>query len=142
VHPIQYAVEPAYRELGELLGQRRGVVDHEWTEALSRAIDALAGLTAVDGATLITDRYALLAFGAKITRRSGSTAIGEILVTEPIEGGTTERMHPGQLGGSWPRRTAASRSSRGRHATTRYTPIASRRCCSNGVSVGDAPFGR
>ena len=33
---------------------------------LKRAVDAIAGLTAVDGATIINDRYDLLAFGAKI----------------------------------------------------------------------------
>ena len=31
-----------------------------------RAVDAIAGLTAVDGATIMTDDYELLAFGAKI----------------------------------------------------------------------------
>jgi hypothetical protein len=100
VHPIRYAVYPAYEELKQLLEQRGGMVDHEWAEATSRAIDALAGLTAVDGATLITDRYELLAFGAKITRPVGSVAVEQIAVTEPVEGGVTERMHPGQLGGT------------------------------------------
>ena len=51
VHPIRYAVEPAYQELSQLLEQRDAMVDHEWSEAIDRAIDALAGLTAVDGAT-------------------------------------------------------------------------------------------
>jgi hypothetical protein len=74
--------------------------DHEWEEATNRAIDALAGLTAVDGATLVTDRYDLLAFGAKITRRPGSSVVEDTIVTEPVEGGQIERMHPGQLGGT------------------------------------------
>jgi hypothetical protein len=99
VHPIRYAVEPPYQELSQLSGQRDGMVDHEFAEATSRAIDALAGLTAVDGATLVTDRYDLLAFGAKITRRS-SVAVEHVVVTEPVEGGHAERMHPGQLGGT------------------------------------------
>jgi len=100
VHPITYEVAPAFSEVAELLGPRGDVPDHEWSEATARAIDALAGLTAVDGATVITDRYELLAFGAKITRRRGGAGVEQIIVTEPIEGGTAERMHPGQLGGT------------------------------------------
>ena len=100
VHPIRYAVEPAYQELSQLLEQRDVIVDHEWSEALGRAIDALAGLTAVDGATLVTDRYDLLAFGAKITRLRGSATVEHVVVTEPVEGSVVERVHPGQLGGT------------------------------------------
>jgi hypothetical protein len=76
------------------------MVDHEWNEAIDRAIDALAGLTAVDGATLVTDRYDLLAFGAKITRLRGSSTVEHVVVTEPVEGSIMARMHPGQLGGT------------------------------------------
>lgn len=100
VHPIRYGVQPAYRELSHLLDSRDSTADREWDDAAGRAIDALAGLTAVDGATLVTDRYDLLAFGAKITRRKGSTTVEDTVVTEPVEGGSTERMHPGQLGGT------------------------------------------
>jgi sensor domain DACNV-containing protein len=100
VHPITYGVEPAFGELAELLAQHGDMPDHEWDEATGRAIDALAGLTAVDGATVITARYELLAFGAKITRRRGGAVVEQIMVTEPVEGGTAELMHPGQLGGT------------------------------------------
>ena len=101
VHPIAYAVQPAFSELADLVasdpGPQRG---HEWLDALARSVDALAGLTAVDGATIITDRYDLLAFGAKIRRKSGGTPVEQLQVTEPIEGGLTEQVHPGQLGGT------------------------------------------
>jgi hypothetical protein len=100
VHPIRYAVQPVYRELSALLSRHGTMPDHEWEEATNRAIDALAGLTAVDGATLVTDRYDLLAFGAKITRRPGSSVVEDTIVTEPVEGGQIDRMHPGQLGGT------------------------------------------
>jgi hypothetical protein len=63
-------------------------------------VDAIAGLTAVDGATIITDRYDLLAFGAKITRRRGSPPVEQTTVTEPIEGGTADIVHPSSLGGT------------------------------------------
>ena len=100
VHPITYAVEPPFRELSDLLTQHRDTPDHEWWEATSRAIDAIAGLTAVDGATVVNSHYELLAFGAKIARRRSAPVVEQIIVTEPIEGGTAERMHPGQLGGT------------------------------------------
>ena len=76
------------------------MVDREWTEATARAIDAMAGLTTVDGATVVTSAYELLAFGAKITRRRGATTVEQVVVTEPIEGNVAQRMHPGQFGGT------------------------------------------
>ena len=100
VHPVTYAVDPAFSELAELLASHGSVPDHEWWEATGRAIDAIAGLTAVDGATVVTSRYEVLAFGAKIARRRGAPIVEHIIVTEPIEGGIAERMHPGQLGGT------------------------------------------
>jgi hypothetical protein len=100
VQPINYAVSPPFDELAQLLAHRSEMPDDEWTEAADRAIDALAGLTGVDGATVVTSRYELLAFGAKIARRRGAATVEQIIVTEPIEGGTPERMHPGQLGGT------------------------------------------
>ncbi|OFW39560.1 MAG: hypothetical protein A3F70_13500 [Acidobacteria bacterium RIFCSPLOWO2_12_FULL_67_14] len=100
VRPIRYAVQPAFCELTELLHRHGSLPEHEWSDLVTRAIEALAGLTAVDGATVITDRYELLAFGAKIARRDGDPAAEEIVVTEPIVGGAVHRMHPGQLGGT------------------------------------------
>ena len=100
VHPIRYAVEPAFCELSALLARRDTMPEHEWVEAIAREIDALAGLTAVDGATVITDTYDLHAFGAKIGRRDGGAPVEEIVVTEPVMGAAARRMHPGQLGGT------------------------------------------
>jgi hypothetical protein len=100
VHPVRYAVEPPFCEVTDLLPQHDRMPEHEWAEAMARAIDALAGLTAVDGATVITERSELHAFGAKIGRRDGGAPVEEIVVTEPIVGGTAVRMHPGQLGGT------------------------------------------
>jgi hypothetical protein len=100
VHPIAYAVNPPFTELRDLLAVDADVRNHEWEEAIARAIDALAGLTAVDGATIVTDRYDLLAFGAKIGRRVGGAPVEQIVVTEPIEGGHPDRIHPGRLGGT------------------------------------------
>ena len=64
------------------------------------ATNAVAGVTAVDGATVMTEQFELLAFGAKIARRRGSPPVERVTVTEPIEGGTAEVVHPTSLGGT------------------------------------------
>src|SRR5260221_3013551 len=100
VSPIPYALDPPFSRLADLLqkdGDRR---NRAWEDALERSVDAVAGLTAVDGATVITDRYDLLAFGAKILRRRGSPPVEQTTVTEPIEGGTADIVHPSSLGGT------------------------------------------
>ena len=48
----------------------------------------------------MTDDFELLAFGAKITRRRGSPPVERLTVTEPIEGGTADVVHPTSLGGT------------------------------------------
>ena len=74
--------------------------DRLWQDALGRAVEGVAGLTAVDGATIVTDKHELLAFGAKITRRRGSPPVELAAVTEPIEGGAPTIGHPSSLGGT------------------------------------------
>jgi Probable sensor domain DACNV len=100
VSPILYALDPAYSRLAELTQSGTGERNRLWEDALERSIETVAGLTAVDGATLVTDRYDLLAFGAKITRRRGSPPVEQTTVTEPIEGGTAGVVHPSSLGGT------------------------------------------
>ena len=101
VRPIPYAVWPAFSELAALAretpddSRRRG-----WQEALVHAIDAIAGLTAVDGAAVMTADYDLLAFGAKIARRKGWPQVEHVTMTEPVEGGVAVLMDPAQLGGT------------------------------------------
>jgi hypothetical protein len=101
VQPIPYAIVPAFEELAQLVREMpEGDGDRGWQDALGDAVSAVAGLTAVDGATLVTDRYELLAFGAKITRRRGSPLVEEIALTEPIEGSEAAVVHPNRLGGT------------------------------------------
>ena len=101
VTPVLYAVSPPFGELATLVRERATARTlHEWQEDLRRSVDALAGLTAVDGATLITDSYDLIAFGAKLMRRRGSTPVERVLLTEPIEGSTRSIVNPYQLGGT------------------------------------------
>ncbi len=101
VHPVSYAVVPAYTELAELMRQPEVARNERlWQEALLDAVEAIAGLTAVDGATVISNEYELLAFGAKISRRHGGAQVEQVIVTEPTLGGAAEVVHPVQFGGT------------------------------------------
>jgi hypothetical protein len=101
VQPISYSVVPAFSELAELMRQDTFERSKRlWHEAFIDAVEAMAGLTAVDGATVISDQYELLAFGAKIGRRDGGTQVEQVIVTEPIIGGSASIVHPVQLGGT------------------------------------------
>ena len=99
VQPILYSVLPYFSELTELMNDP-ATERRRWQEAFARAVDGVAGLTAVDGATIITDRYELLAFGAKIGRRDGAPRIESVIVTEPIEGAAATTMNPSEMGGT------------------------------------------
>jgi sensor domain DACNV-containing protein len=101
VRPVSYSLVPTPSDVAHLMrcdtAERARI---EWQESLRRAVDALAGLTAVDGATIITDQYELLAFGAKLRRRDDSDQVEHVLLTEPIEGATTATVDPVELGGT------------------------------------------
>jgi sensor domain DACNV-containing protein len=101
VRPIPYAVVPPFPELAQLTRENPDEkLRRPWQDAVNRAVDAIAGLTAVDGATVLTNRYELLAFGAKIARRKGSPQVEQVTVTEPVEGNVAMTVHPTQLGGT------------------------------------------
>ena len=95
VSPIPYAVAPPFSALAKLA---RASGDD--TNKLNRMVDVVAGLTAVDGAVVLTDQYDVLAFGAKITRRRGHPLVEQVIVTEPIEGGVATLVQPDKLGGT------------------------------------------
>jgi hypothetical protein len=101
IWPAPYAVSPAYRELADLVRQDAETRKTRlWQESIFDAVEAMAGLTAVDGATVINDQYELLAFGAKIGRRDGGSRVDEVIVTEPVVGHHPSVTHPLQLGGT------------------------------------------
>ncbi len=100
LHPVLYALVPAFSVLADLALDAAIAPDRRWVDPLQRAIDGVAGLTAVDGATIITSRYEVLAFGAKIVRRPGSDQVTGVILTEPIEGARAEVIEPAQLGGT------------------------------------------
>jgi len=100
VQPIAYDVRPPFSELAQLV--ENGGRDHQrqWQDSLDRAVDAVAGLTAVDGATLMTSSYEVLAFGAKIVRRRGQPQVEQMTVTEPIESNAPIVINPTTFGGT------------------------------------------
>jgi hypothetical protein len=101
IHPISYAVSPSFCGLADLMKQEVSMKNQvAWQEELTREIDSVAGLTAVDGATIINDKSELLAFGAKITRPFGGETVKEIMVTEPIIDSPAQIIAPGQDGGT------------------------------------------
>jgi hypothetical protein len=99
-HPIPYAVSP-FADLALLL---RATPDEQrteaWRDALNRAVEGVAGLTAVDGATVLNDDYELLGFGVKIVRKRGSERVERVSLTEPVLGNLATVVDPSQLGGT------------------------------------------
>ena len=101
VQPIPYEASPAFSGLADLMqADEAARAERWWQDSMRRVVDAIGGLTAVDGAAILTDRYQLLAFGAKIIRRSGSPQVTRVVVTEPIEGSAADIVDPAQLGGT------------------------------------------
>lgn len=116
VQPLRYVTEPGAQELAHLMRREAWARDGAWHEAVAHVVDAVAGLTAVDGATIMSRAYEVLAFGAKITRRRGAAPVGQVTVTEPIEGGEAAVVDPALLGGT--RHLAAAQIVHDQHDAT------------------------
>jgi hypothetical protein len=101
--PILYSITPAFSALSELV-RRKVEEDDEtrrrWESAVRRAVDTIGGMTAVDGATVINDRYEVLAFGAKIRRNEGSSPVDKWVITEPVVGNLPIVVQPTEHGGT------------------------------------------
>ncbi|MGH7515035.1 MAG: putative sensor domain DACNV-containing protein [Gemmatimonadales bacterium] len=93
--PTTYAMAPPFRVLAQLL-DRPDRSDDDVREL----VDAIAGLTAVDGAAILTHRFELLAFGATIRRREGHASIEQVVLTEPVVGDLPSRVPATELGGT------------------------------------------
>ena len=101
LRPIKYSVSPAFTGLTDLVRADKSKRNSSvWLGDLSREIDSIAGLTAIDGATIISDKHEVLAFGAKIGRIDGSPRIERVLVTEPVIGGEGRIINPASSGGT------------------------------------------
>jgi hypothetical protein len=63
-------------------------------------VDAIAGLTAVDGATVLSTSRHVLAFGTKIVRRPGRPQVRRVLLSVPVVDDAPTLVPIGQLGGT------------------------------------------
>jgi len=101
VHPISYVLDPTYRALTALINAKEeGGIVPDWKEKIVKVIDVVGGFTAIDGATIITTNYELLAFGAKVGRAASSEPVPKVFVSEPIIGQEAEIMDPVKIGGT------------------------------------------
>ena len=101
VHPLQYPVFPTFGALAALMN-----VDQEehtrpsWQTALRNEVENIAGLTAIDGATVISRDHHLHTFGAKIIRSNDTATIEKILLFEPVINAEPQTKFIGQIGGT------------------------------------------
>ena len=98
VQPITYPVLPAYIGIAE--GRQQEQAKWKWREEIQRAIGIVGGFTAVDGATVITRDYHLLAFGVKVARAETSVPVDKMVMTEPVVDSVARYLHPAQNGGT------------------------------------------
>ncbi|UOG75259.1 hypothetical protein MTX78_01370 [Hymenobacter tibetensis] len=98
VKPITYPVLPAYIGIAE--GRQQEQAKWQWREEIRQAIGIVGGFTAVDGATVITRDYHLLAFGTKVSRAESSQPVDKMVLTEPVVDSVARHLHPAQNGGT------------------------------------------
>jgi hypothetical protein len=101
IHPLQYPISPAFSGVADLARQNcQRATEVFWQNALRREVENVSGLTAVDGATVMTDRHELLTFGAKIARANWSEPVDKMLFIEPVIDGGPIHIHPQSIGGT------------------------------------------
>jgi hypothetical protein len=101
VHPITYSVVPSFAKLARLIKNRPELdAESSWLTSLNNAVETVAGLTAVDGATVMSVGYEVLAFGVKIRRATQTQPVEQVMLTEPIVGNQPVVIPPVQHGGT------------------------------------------
>jgi len=99
VHPISYVIDPVYRALADLIDSSQDRSPN-WKMHLLKIIDIIGGFTAIDGATIITKNYELLAFGAKVGRDTKNAQVPKVRIAEPVAGYESEVIDPVKMGGT------------------------------------------
>ncbi|HSZ72420.1 MAG TPA: hypothetical protein VK750_07065 [Cytophagaceae bacterium] len=100
-HPLHHAISPAFSGLSDRMRENVSETNFTvWRNSISKEVEIIAGLTAIDGAIVMNDRYELLAFGEKIKRREGGVTIEQVVMTEPVLGGEAQVVDPAQNGGT------------------------------------------
>lgn len=99
--PIPYVGARPFSQLSGLAEVAdSGDDDPLWQAELSRSIAGIAGLTAVDGATVMNRELEVLAFGAMVRRADGSPPASELKLLEPVVGNVPAVVDPSRLGNS------------------------------------------
>jgi hypothetical protein len=103
--PLAYRAAPRYAELhaavfDEVFDEVTRDGEPRRARKITRVVDVVGGLTAVDGATVVTDRLEVVGFGAKIRRRGGATPVSSVLLSEPVEDGYPSAAPIWALGGT------------------------------------------
>ena len=84
VQPMNYLLDPP----------------HPLTTGSEKAIHAVGGFSAIDGATIITSDYQLLAFGAKVARSDSGVPVSKIMLSEPVKNNEARIVDTSKLGGT------------------------------------------
>lgn len=101
VHPLQYPIKPSFSSLAHLLKEEHQEIGQAaWQSTLKNEVENIAGLTAVDGATVLTRDLHLLTFGAKIIRKQNSLSVEELSYIEPVLGGEPVNKYATEVGGT------------------------------------------
>jgi DNA integrity scanning protein DisA with diadenylate cyclase activity len=101
LHPLKYSIDPPYQGLSNLVKKQEEQRHFkDWQGEVKKEIEKIAGLTAIDGATVIDDSYNMLSFGAKLLRQDGKPVIDQLFYTEPVIGGKSNKIDPNQMGGT------------------------------------------
>ncbi len=101
IKPLSYDLFPPYPGLHNVLKQHHEQrKSQSWQAAMKREVAKIAGFTAIDGATIMSDQYKLLAFGVKLGRVDGNKVVDKIFIKEPVVGGKAITEHPSKAGGT------------------------------------------
>jgi len=84
VQPMNYVLDPPY----------------PLNPGSEKAIHAVGGFSAIDGATIITSDYQLLAFGAKVARSDSGIPVSKIMLSEPVKNNEVKIVDTSKLGGT------------------------------------------
>lgn len=84
VQPMSYLLDPPY----------------PLNSGSEKAIHTVGGFTAIDGATIITSDYQLLAFGAKVARSDSGIPVSKIMLSEPVKNNEAKIVDTSKLGGT------------------------------------------
>ena len=98
IFPTLYAVQPPFSGLSNLV-ERNEQKSRLWHEEMFDVVESIAGLTAIDGATVINNKFELHAFGVKITLK-GTQQVENIAISEPVIGNTPTTVPLTQFGGT------------------------------------------